>query len=205
MNKKLLMLFLLPLAAATPSHAAECDDYAKELATMRQSDQAVRMAQHQTGDTTMPRRTKNAFEAVDKANTARLKVLVNQCGWPAASRHGRAAGLTAFMLVQHSPDRDFQRQMLELLKQAVKAGEAEGLTLAYLTDRLAMADGRPQVYGTQFKQELVNCKRVLAPLDGSREVVDARRREIGEMPTLDEYEELTNARLVLPPECRATK
>lgn len=43
------------------------------------------------------------------------------------------------------------RRCREYLEQAVRAGEAnEALHLAYLSDRIAVLEGRAQLYGTQF-------------------------------------------------------
>ena len=44
----------------------------------------------------------------------------------------------------------FQRVCLELLGQAVQAGEADARQQAYLTDRVLLAEGNQQLYGTQF-------------------------------------------------------
>ena len=100
------------------------------------------------------------------------------------------------MLIRSRP---FQRAALALLQQAVKDGEARGGDLAYLSDRLAVSEGRPQPYGTQFRG-VENCKLVLAPID-SREAVNARRSQIPGMPTLEEYEQFAKSQLT-PAECR---
>jgi hypothetical protein len=47
-------------------------------------------------------------------------------------------------------DRDFQRFCLGLLADAVAAGQADPSHLALLTDRVRVAEGRPQVYGIQY-------------------------------------------------------
>jgi hypothetical protein len=38
----------------------------------------------------------------------------------------------------------------ELMRAAVEAGDADAGELAYLTDRVRVARGEPQLYGTQF-------------------------------------------------------
>ena len=43
-----------------------------------------------------------------------------------------------------------QRLGLGFLRQAAIAGEVPAWQLAYLEDRIAFFEGRPQVYGTQF-------------------------------------------------------
>ncbi|GAB3088749.1 DUF6624 domain-containing protein [Micromonospora schwarzwaldensis] len=88
---------------------------------------------------------------VDLDNTAWLSQIVDRQGWPRRSRVGKEAATAAWLLAQHADhDPDFQRRCLRLLAQTVDDGEAEPSHLAYLTDRVRRAEGRPQRYGTQF-------------------------------------------------------
>jgi hypothetical protein len=56
-----------------------------------------------------------------------------------------------WLLVQHC-DRDieFQKTCLHLLTEAVIAEDAPKRHLAYLTDRVLVNEGLPQLYGTQI-------------------------------------------------------
>lgn len=88
--------------------------------------------------------------AVDEANTAWLRDQLKAHGWFGLSRYGRDADMAAFLMVQHADrNRAFQRETLGLLEKLVAQGESEPRTYAYLYDRLAGADRRPQRYGTQ--------------------------------------------------------
>jgi hypothetical protein len=161
--------------------AAECSTFASELATMRVADQPLREYLVENGQ--ISQRLGNGLALIDRTNTLRMKALLKHCGWPVTSKYGKEASADAWLLIQHADqDRPFQRAALALLEQAVKGGEARGGDLAYLSDRLAASEGRPQLYGTQFKGA-ENCKMILAPID-SREAVNARRRAIPGMPTL---------------------
>lgn len=88
-------------------------------------------------------------EPVDRANTARLKEIVAEHGWPGNQLVGEAAAHAAWLLAQHAPP-DFQEQCLPLLEDAVARGDASRPDLAYLMDRVLMHRGQPQVYGTQY-------------------------------------------------------
>ncbi|MFJ5635163.1 DUF6624 domain-containing protein [Streptomyces goshikiensis] len=56
-------------------------------------------------------------------------------------------------MAQHDDHRpDFQRQCLELLAAAVTAGGASPQRGALLEDRVLVAQGQPQVFGTQLTQ-----------------------------------------------------
>jgi hypothetical protein len=190
---------LLALACiANDVIAGDCGNYASELAIMRVADQSLR--EHFNENREPSQRHVDALALVDHTNTLRMKALLRQCGWPVTSKYGKDASADAWLLIQHADrDRPFQRKALLLLERAVNAGEARGGDLAYLSDRLAVSEGRPQPYGTQFVGT-ENCKMVLAPID-SREAVNARRRAIPGMPTLEEYERFANEHIT-PPECR---
>jgi hypothetical protein len=77
----------------------------------------------------------------------------------------------------------FQKQCLTLLERAVKANEASATDLAYLTDRVLVAENKNQVYGTQFR--LVDGKMEPYPIEDEKNV-DRRRKEAG-LPSLAEY------------------
>ena len=66
-----------------------------------------------------------------------------------------------------------------MIKTAVAQGEASGKDLAYLTDRVLLAEGKKQIYGTQFMQ--VDGKSEPRPMEDP-EHVDDRRKEVGLEP-----------------------
>lgn len=126
---------------------------------------------------------------IDVDNTAWLKSIVTEQGWPRYSVVGVDAGDAAWLLVQHADDDpSFQRLCLDLMS-ALPADEMSQINLAMLTDRVLLAEGKSQIYGTQF-----------AVRDGEwmpmnledEENVDARRAEVG-MPPLAEYKEMLEA------------
>jgi hypothetical protein len=86
----------------------------------------------------------------DTARTDRLKEILAEHGWPTYELVGEDGEDAAWAIAQHSDqDPAFQREALELLREAVEAGQASPGNLAYLTDRVAVGAGEPQTYGTQ--------------------------------------------------------
>jgi hypothetical protein len=73
--------------------------------------------------------------------------------------------------------------MLPALVAAFRRGQAQGQSVALLTDRLAVARGEPQVYGSQAS--ITDGRVIFAPIADSAGV-DARRAEMG-LPPLSEY------------------
>lgn len=121
---------------------------------------------------------------IDRKNTARLKEIIEKHGWPGRSLVGEDGAHAAWLLVQHADrDREFQKRCLKLLEKAVKAGEASGVDLAYLTDRVLVAENKKQLYGTQFR--VTDGKLEPSPIEDEANV-DRRRKEVG-LPSLAEY------------------
>ncbi|HTT51102.1 MAG TPA: DUF6624 domain-containing protein [Streptosporangiaceae bacterium] len=87
---------------------------------------------------------------IDRANTARMRQIVAEHGWPGYALAGPDGAHAAWLLVQHAPA-GFQEECLPLLEEAAARGDAAPRDLAYLTDRVLMHRGEPQVYGTQYQ------------------------------------------------------
>ncbi len=155
----------------------------QELLTLVQADQAERegfAAAAAANDTAYLMR----LLAADSARTLRLKeIVLTLNGWPGASLVGKDGAGAAFLILQHSPSHEFQKQMLPLLREAARRGEAAPQDVALLTDQLLIHEGKPQRYGSQFF--IANGKLVLEPIEDEANV-DRRRAEIG-LPPLAEY------------------
>ncbi|HEV3445686.1 MAG TPA: DUF6624 domain-containing protein [Gemmataceae bacterium] len=124
---------------------------------------------------------------IDRKNTAWLKMVVTAHGWPGKSAVGEDGAQAAWLLVQHADhDRDFQKQCLKLIQAAFKKGEVTGQQVAYLTDRVLVADKRNQLYGTQF--QVKDGEMVPFPIEDEANV-DKRRKEIG-LSALAEYKKV---------------
>jgi len=168
------------------SHARGPTDPAlrQELVRMGMLDQTARIGM-KTGipaDTVVMR----TILAIDSILTSKLQTVVRSRGWPTISRVGEAAARAAFLIVQHSPVGAFQREVLPHFVAAALAGEASRSDAAMLEDRVLTEDGKPQVYGTQFR--IVDGVLVAYPIV-EPETLEQRRAEVGLMP-MREYVEL---------------
>ncbi len=123
------------------------------------------------------------MHTVDANNTARLKEIIAEHGWPGVSLVERDGARAAFLLAQHADMQPaFQRRCLELMENAAP-GEVSPGDIAYLTDRVRVNSGQPQLYGTQFWIE--GGSLVPRPIEEPG-LLDARREAAGLIP-MSEY------------------
>jgi hypothetical protein len=122
---------------------------------------------------------------VDRDNTRWLGELVEHRGWPSHALVGEQAAVSAWLLAQHADeDPALQRRCLDLM-QALPAGEVAPMHVAYLTDRVLLAEGASQVYATQMT--VVDGEYQPRNLRDA-ETVDERRAAVG-LCTLAEYQQ----------------
>jgi len=127
---------------AEPSAPATVVQFNREL-----HDELVGMLERDQNE-----RTGGPLGEGDQARTNRLKEIVAEHGWPTIDLVGKDGEDAAWTIAQHSDlDPQFQQEALELLRAAVAVGQASPGNLAYLEDRVAVATGEPQVYGTQIR------------------------------------------------------
>jgi len=161
----------------------------RELLKRVEQDQAIRNALISKGVKNPDQAILARMQAIDTANTERMRAIVNRYGWPGPELVGRDGAEAAFLLVQHA-DHAFQKEMLPLVQKAYRSGGLSGQSYAFLLDRVLVGEGKPQVYGTQAKrfEEWKGQEPALAPIEDEANV-DKRRAEVG-LPPLSEYREL---------------
>ena len=90
------------------------------------------------------------MDASDHEVLSQLLHMLPPEGWFPKSRYGGPAAHAAFLIVQHA-DLDTKRRILPKLEAMAGVGEAEGEDAAGMSDKLAVSEGRPQRYGSQFR------------------------------------------------------
>jgi len=119
----------------------------------------------------------------DSARTRRLRAIVDRYGWPGQESAGPEAANAAFLILQHSPEHDFQKSMLPALERLAGEGAMPPADVAMLVDRVLVHEGKPQRYGTQFSFE--DGELVMHPVEDEAGL-DERRRQM-QLPPMDEY------------------
>ncbi len=128
------------------------------------------------------------MEAVHLENAALLEQAFDAIGWPGRAALGEDGAGAAFLVLQHAISRPaLQRRGLELLLEAAPHGDASALDAAYLADRIAVFEGRPQLFGTQF--DWFDGVLFPAPVD-TPEDLDIRRASVGLSPIAEAVAEV---------------
>lgn len=116
---------------------------AKELKKIAGIDQAMRKKAAKSGEFDV---------SIDKTNTKRLKEIILKHGWPTISMVGKEGSFNAWLIAQHADhDLVFQSRILVLLKKIYKdKKDINPSNIAFLEDRILMAQKKKQIFGTQF-------------------------------------------------------
>ena len=127
--------------------------------------------------------TQNGCIAVDKRNRTRLKEIFAEIGFPTRKLVGKDAMYGVFLMLQHSDgDKEWQKSQLPNIEKAVKKGDLQGQSFAYLYDRIKINSGKKQLYGSQFSKVDMKTKSVELAETEDLANLDNRRREMGMMP-----------------------
>ena len=132
------------------------------------------------------------MEALHNHNAAALDVIIKEIGYPTVDKVGEQGSEAAWLVIQHAISRPaFMKKCAQLLERAVGRKEASPISLAYLTDRIATFEGKPQRYGTQFDWDEYG---ELSPkLYDNLIEVEQRRKSIG-LNTLEQQTEIIRKR-----------
>ena len=133
-----------------------------------------------------------AMQKMHNKNASVLNEIIDQIGYPTIEKVGEVASEAAWLIIQHAIGQpDFMRKCARLLKNAVLENKANPKNLAYLTDRIAVFEGKPQLYGTQFDWDE---NGLLSPQYYEDLIkLNQRRKSIG-LNTLEEQTEMIRQR-----------
>lgn len=124
------------------------------------------------------------MENLHNINAEILNDIINTIGYPTIDKVGKEASEAAWLVIQHSIGKPaFMKNCAQLLENAVKEHQADPIHLAYLRDRIAVSEGKPQLYGTQFDWD-ENGKLSPNPFDDIAKV--NQRRKLAGLNTLEE-------------------
>lgn len=120
----------------------------------------------------------------DSINLLKIEKILYVHGWLGTDVIGEQGNTTLFLVIQHS-DLETQTKYLPMMREAVTNGNAKGKDFALLEDRIAMGQGKRQIYGSQIKIDDETGEFYVYPLI-EPEKVNERRAEVG-LGSIEEY------------------
>jgi len=120
----------------------------------------------------------------DSLNLIKVSAVLDKYGWLGPDVVGNDGSSALFLVIQHSGLK-VQEKYLPMMREAVKNRKASPGSLALLEDRVALKQGKKQIYGSQISiDDRTNAYYVQSLEDPDN--VDKRRAEVGLQP-LAEY------------------
>jgi hypothetical protein len=129
------------------------------------------------------------IKAADSINLITVTAILDKYGWLGPETVGNQGSMALFLVVQHS-NQQVQEKYLPVMRKAVKEGKALAANLALLEDRVALEEGKKQIYGSQVQTDPKTGKSSFRPIEDEPNV-DKRREEVGLGPLRD-YAKLFN-------------
>ncbi len=124
----------------------------------------------------------HTIHKTDSLNQLKVAAILDKYGWLSAEEATTEGSGALFLVVQHA-ELPMQEKYLPMMREAVKNGKASGGNLALLEDRVAMRQGRKQIYGSQVRRDNGGPYYVYDIEDPAG--VDKRRAEVGLGPLAD--------------------
>ncbi len=166
-----------------------------ELRALGQADRAHRAAIAASATPEGPDPTLlHELAAFRRQSSTRLEAIVTHFGWPTRSRFGEEAAREAWWILLHADHAPrLQAQWLPVLERLAEEGEADPAHAALLSDRVAVAQGRAQRYGSQMTltYDSRGYRFVPATPIAEPEGLDARRAAVGLEPHAEYLADLT--------------
>jgi hypothetical protein len=160
----------------------------KQLDSIRHDDQAYReqlesIQNRYGGDSKEMKDLWRIMAEKDSLNRIKVEIILNKYGWLGKDVIGEDGNTTLFLVIQHS-DIATQEKYLPMMREAVKNGNAKASSLALLEDRIALRQGKRQIYGSQVAWSMITNEYYVLPLDDP-DNVDKRRAKVGLQPLSD--------------------
>lgn len=120
----------------------------------------------------------------DQANLRFVTSLIEKHGWLGPQEIGLQGAQALFLVIQHA-DLSTQKKYYPLMLKAEQEGKMLSSNVAILEDRIAVREGRPQIYGSQGFFDDQHKKTLIYPLVDP-ENIDMLRTARG-LPVMKDY------------------
>ncbi len=117
---------------------------------------------------------------IDSINMVVLDSILMKHSWPSIPEVGVEGNRAVWLIIQHA-SLDRQKKYLPIMRASVLEGNASPADLALLEDRVAIAEGRKQIYGSQLNLDATTGKFYFLPIEDESNV-NIRRESVGLEP-----------------------
>jgi hypothetical protein len=150
--KLILSFFLSVLILPAFSQEIVHPELAQKLEEVFNEDQKYRLMVREIADKYGFKSTEMAehWELIaekDAQNVKYVTSVLDSLGWLGKEQVGTKGSQALFLVIQHASP-ETQAKYIPLMREAVRKGKASAGTLAMLKDRLALSQGKLQIYGT---------------------------------------------------------
>ncbi len=114
----------------------------------------------------------------DHRNQELVISIIEKCGMPTLNEVTQKHMTAIWVGLQHTNEK-YRKKYFPMVEKAVENGDLSKEQYALMKDRILMEEGKPQIYGSQIKDDK------LYKLENP-ETVNERRKEMG-MGTIEEY------------------
>ncbi|RZL32073.1 MAG: hypothetical protein EOO96_14895 [Pedobacter sp.] len=165
---------------------------AKKIIELKDADLTLREKLLQSGK--LSEGYNEEMKDLHNKNAKILNDIINTIGYPTIDKVGKEANEATWLVIQHSIGQPlFMKNCARLLEIAVSENKADPKNLAYLTDRIAVFEDKPQLYGTQFDWD--ESGNLSPNLFDDLTKVNERRKSIG-LNILEEQTEIMRRRAI---------
>jgi hypothetical protein len=178
-------------ANKTLSEATLDRELVEKLKVIREDDQkyrniydALRKRRDTSGTAFEIQTTLTLMRYRDSIDLISITHILDTYGWLGPEKIGFMGTQTLFLVIQHSR-LNVQEKYLPMMREAVKEGKALAKDLAFLEDRVALRQGKKQLYGSQTWLDRCDGKIYVQPVEDP-ENLDKRRAAVWLEP-MSEY------------------
>jgi len=183
---KIIISFAMLVASSIATSQNHPQNFQSQLDSIWKADQDIRfeLIKLQQEGKMNSDEMKDMIQQMKKQDSINLDQVENilQNGWP--DDLNMQGNQTIFLVIQHA-DLQTQKEYLPVIEKAVQNNKTFPANLALLKDRMALREGKKQIYGSQIFIDSNTGKKFVQPLQNPEEV-DKLRAEVG-LPSMEIY------------------
>lgn len=183
---KIIICLAMLVASSIATSQNQTQNFQNQLDSIWKTDQDIRfklikLQQEGKMNSDATKELVQHMKTQDSVNLDQVESIL-QNGWP--DDLNMQGNQTIFLVIQHA-DLQTQKKYLPVIEKAMQDNKTFPANLALLKDRMALREGKKQIYGSQIFIDSNTGKKYVQPLQNPEEV-DKLRAEVG-LPSMETY------------------